>query len=88
MTNTDDRHSDRDYELVVNARPHVVDDDTVTFNQIVELAFPGATANPNLVHSITFRGAHKPQRGQLAEGGSVEIKKKGAIFSVTQTDKS
>ena len=30
------------YEIIVNSRPRVVEDQQVTFEQIVQLAFPGA----------------------------------------------
>ena len=33
-----------DYEIIVNARPRIVHDEDVTFEQVVQLAFPGPTA--------------------------------------------
>lgn len=74
-------------EIIVNARPKVVLDPEVTFDQIVQLAFPGSH-DPNSVFSITYRKAASiPPQGELGVGGSVKIKK-GTIFNVTKTDKS
>ena len=77
-----------DYEIIVNARPRVVHEEDVTFEQVVALAFPGPHG-PNIVFSMTYRHAvSKPHAGELAAGGIVEVKKKGTIFNVTKTDKS
>lgn len=74
-------------EIIVNARPKLVSVSSVTFEQIVELAFPG-THNPNVVFSATYRkAASAPPEGELGVGGVIKIKK-GSIFNVTATDKS
>lgn len=74
-------------EIIVNARPRVVSDSEVTFEQIVQLAFPGSP-NPNSVFSITYRkAASVPPQGELGTGGSIKVKQ-GTIFNVTKTDKS
>lgn len=76
------------FEIIVNARPRVVNDKHVTFEQVVQLAFPGAHGS-NIVFSMTYQhAASKPHSGDLGPGGAVEVKKKGTIFNVTKTDKS
>ncbi len=76
------------YEIVVNARVRVVNDKSVTYEQVVELAFPGSH-DPNVVFSMTFRhAASKPHSGELGAGGHVEVKKKGTIFNVTKAVQS
>ena len=76
------------YEIRVNSRPRTVNDRRVTFEQVVQLAFPGQQA-PNVEFSMTFRhAASKPPAGELGAGGSVEVKKKGTIFNVTRTVQS
>ena len=78
----------RTYEIVVNSRPFVVPGPHVTFEQVVALVFPGAHG-PNIVFAVTYRHAEsKPHAGEMAPGGSVEVKHKGTIFNVTKTDKS
>jgi Multiubiquitin len=74
-------------EIIVNARPKVVSGSYVTFEQIVELAFPGSH-NPNAVFTMTYsNAASMPPKGSLTAGKSVKIKT-GTIFNVTQADKS
>lgn len=76
------------YEIIVNSRPRTVDARTVTFEQIVQLAFPGQH-EPNVVFSMTFRHASStPHAGELGAGGSVDVKKKGTVFNVTRTVQS
>jgi len=76
------------FEITVNSRPRTVDERCVTFEQVVQLAFPGS-AGANIVFSVTYRHAHsKPHAGELASGGSVEVQKKGTVFNVTKTIQS
>ena len=74
-------------EIVINARPYTVDGNTITFAEVVALAFP-RTANPQAVFSMTYRkAAGNPSTGELAVGGTVAIKK-GTAFNVTCTVQS
>ncbi|MEQ1808446.1 MAG: multiubiquitin domain-containing protein, partial [Terricaulis sp.] len=76
------------YEIIVNARPHVVVGRRVTFEQVVELAFPGSQSEPNTSFSMTYRrSASTPHAGELAAGGSVHVQN-GTIFNVTKTVQS
>jgi hypothetical protein len=78
----------RHYEITVNSRLDLVPAAHVTFEQVVQLAFPGSHG-PNIVFAMTYRHAQsKPHAGELGPGGSVEVKHKGTIFNVTKTDKS
>ena len=77
----------RTFEIIVNARPYTVTGREVSFEQIVQLAFPGPHG-PNIVFSMTYRHAFsKPHAGELGPGGVVEVKN-GTVFNVTRTDKS
>ena len=76
------------FEIIVNSRPRTVNARTVTFEQIVQLAFPGQH-EPNVVFSMTYRhAASTPPSGELGVGGSVDVKKKGTVFNVTRTVQS
>lgn len=76
------------FEIRVNTRPHEIAERHVTFEQIVQLAFPGTHA-PNVVFSMTFRhAASTPHAGELGAGGAVDVKKKGTVFNVTRTVQS
>ena len=76
------------FEIVVNARPRTVNTGIVSFEQVVQLAFPGHH-EPNVVFSMTYRhAASSPHAGELGAGGSVDVKKKGTVFNVTRTVQS
>ncbi|MER9074268.1 multiubiquitin domain-containing protein [Mesorhizobium sp. M0904] len=76
------------FEIIVNSRPRRVNARTVTFEQIVQLAFPGQHES-NVVFSMTYRHAASiPHAGELGAGGSVDVKKKGTVFNVTRTVQS
>lgn len=75
-------------EIVVNGHEVEIEDSHVTFEQLVSIAYPGEPPAPNIKYSITYRGvASKPHSGELAAGGSVEVKKR-SIFNVGRTIQS
>lgn len=81
--------SNRGYVIVVNAVEETVPDKHVTFEQVVALSHPNAPPETNVKFSMTYRNAASlPHAGELGEGGSVEVKKKGTIFNVTRTVQS
>ena len=76
------------YNITVNGRPRVVEDEHVTYEQLVQIAFPGPKP-AKIVYSITYtHAASKPSSGTLGIGGVVTVKKEGTIFSVTPTVQS
>ena len=76
------------FEIVVNSRLRTVSARRVTFEQIVQIAFPGQH-EPNVTFSMTYRhAASSPHAGELGAGGSVNVKKKGTVFNVTRTVQS
>jgi len=76
-----------DIEIIVNTRARLVRGPTVTFEQIVELAFPGLH-EANVVFSMTYRkAASAPHAGELGVHGVVTIKQ-GTVFNVTRTVQS
>lgn len=77
----------RSYKIVVNAREKTVPNRDVSFEQIIELAFPGASG-PNVDFTMTYRhAASKPHAGELFPGGVVQVKN-GSVFNVTRTVQS
>ncbi len=78
----------RNTEIIVNSRPREIHGHEATFEQVVQLAFPGAAADQNTVYSMTYRhAASNPHAGELGAGGKVEVKN-GTIFNVTRTVRS
>lgn len=77
------------YIILVNSVEETVLDKHVTFEQVVKLSHPNAPPETNVKFSMTYRNAASlPHAGELGEGGSVEVKKKGTIFNVTRTVQS
>lgn len=77
------------YVILVNSVEETVPDKHVTFEQVVKLSHPNAPPETNVKFSMTYRNAASlPHAGELGEGGSVEVKKKGTIFNVTRTVQS
>ena len=79
---------EKEYEIMVNGTEHEVHDARVTYEQVVEIAFPGHPNNPDIIYAVTFEHAEKPKQGTLSAGGSVIVKKHGTIFDVTPTNRS
>lgn len=77
------------YVILVNSVEETIPDKHATFEQVVRLSHPNAPAETNVKFSMTYRNAASlPHAGELGEGGSVEVKKKGTIFNVTRTVQS
>jgi|SRR5690348_5341024 len=76
------------YHIIVNGRKKDVSTKTLTFNQVVALAFNPVPSGPNVQFSVTYRkGPKKNHEGTMTEGETVRIKD-GMIFDVTETNKS
>jgi hypothetical protein len=75
------------YTIIVNGTAKTVHQGTLTFEELVKLAYPVPPAG-QIVYTVTYRGGRKSQPdGTLTEGEKVKIKNK-MIFNVTATDKS
>ena len=79
---------DKEIVIIVNGREKTVEDEELTFDQVVALAFDDPPTGAFICFTITYRraGGRKPE-GTLIEGESVKVKH-GTIFNVTVTDKS
>lgn len=75
------------YQIILNGEPVTVADKTVTYEQVVALAYPVPPA-PDARFTVTYRNAQHSREGSLAPGGSVEVKKEGTIFNVRATNRS
>jgi hypothetical protein len=74
--------------IIVNARPFTVEKEKMSFDDIVLLAFPNRSNDPNFEYTVTYsKGPDAKKEGTLTAGHSVEVKD-GMIFYVTETNKS
>lgn len=78
----------REYHIFVNTRPKEVYAPTLSFWEVVKLAFPQAVPNPKTYYTITYKHGPKTNpEGSLVAGETVHLKD-GMRFNVTATDKS
>lgn len=76
------------YTIIVNGQEDKEAKKTLTFVEVLNLAFPIPRPIPDTDYSITFKNAaSSPRNGQLNPGGSVEVRN-GTMFDVTPTNKS
>lgn len=74
--------------IIVNGRPRVVNKRTLSFFEIVKLAFPDAQPAPNTIFTVVYKnGPDDNPQGSLVEDQSVTLKNR-MIINVTKTDKS
>lgn len=82
------KDKNRKIALIVNGRPKPWAEKSITFEQVVVLAFGSYDPNPNKVYTVTYdKGPHENHEGTMVKGDKVYVKDK-MIFNVTCTDKS
>lgn len=70
------------------AQERTVDTDTLSFEEVVALAFDPVPTGPCVLITVAFRhAAQRPAEGTLTADTSVRIKNR-TVFSVTATSKS
>lgn len=82
----------KDVTIIVNGQEKAVAKEALTFEEVVELGFRGATFGDGLVYTVTYRKGHCEQPGDkpagiLTVGQTLKVKE-GMIIDVTKTDKS
>ncbi len=88
LTKDEHFYSQREFKIIVNARPKETPKRELSFDEVVRLAFDSPPIGPNIKFTITYRkGPRRNPEGTLTEGNSVFIKN-GMVFNVTPTDKS
>lgn len=82
------KEKSRDFKIIVNASVKDWDQKTISFEQVVVLAFGSYDNNPNKGYTVTYsRGKDPKPEGTMIKGSVVNVKNK-MIFDVTATDKS
>lgn len=82
------KKKDREYDVTINGTAFSLDQETVTYEDLGQLAYPGH--DPQALFTVTYRhadGSHGGN-GTLVAGESVKVKKKGTTFSVRLTTRS
>lgn len=76
----------RDTTIVINTVEVKIHQKSLTYQELVELAYPGDVPNPGKVYEITYSSDHGPS-GKVGVGGTVKIKE-GMVFHVGLTNRS
>lgn len=75
-------------QIVINTKDYEEPKGKITYQRVVELAYPDFARFPNATYSIIYeRGASDNPQGVLSKDGSVEIVK-GMRFRVKRTGES
>ena len=75
-------------EIDINTQPYQEPKGKISYERLVELAFPDFASFPQATYSIIYeRGSANHSQGTLSKGGSVQIVK-GMRFRVKRTGES
>lgn len=79
---------DKEFTIIVNATPKIVEGRDLSFIEVVHLEFPTATIQGNIIYTVTYKkGPDSHKEGSMDIGDIVKLKK-GMVFNVSATDKS
>ncbi|MEU9370458.1 multiubiquitin domain-containing protein [Streptomyces avermitilis] len=83
-----DHHGHQPVTIIVNARPHPWEAKEITFEQVVDLAYPGQPPTEQDTFTVRYSRGHDGHgSGTLTAGRSVGVKK-GMVFDVYRTSRS
>ena len=78
----------KEFKIIVNAREKAWPQTTISFEQVIVLAFGSYDNNPNKGYTVTYsKGPKSNREGSMVKGTVVDVKN-NMIFDVTATDKS
>ena len=72
--------------IIINGRPREVSGKTISYSDVVQLAFPNEQPNQDIIYTVAYDNPHGKD-GTLVEGQDVKLKE-GMIFNVTKTNRS
>lgn len=74
------------FKIIVDTQPHTVQDARVTWEQVVEIAYPGQSGDARYVFKVQYEdAASQPHDGTLVKGQHVEVERDGTTFSVLRS---
>jgi hypothetical protein len=77
---------DKSMTIIVNTRPKEWDKETISYEEVVALAF--GTPDPNTIYTVDFsNGPHGRPEGTLIKNQHVRVVE-NMVFNVTPTNKS
>lgn len=80
--------NDKQINIIVNGTRFPVASDEVTFDQVVDIAYPDGGRGPLITYTVNFySSADRPDSGKLTKNQKIKVKD-GTVFNVTRTDRS
>lgn len=76
----------RTVTIIVNGRPRQVTGKSISYEEIVKLAFPDDPSNQDIDFTVAYANPHGKD-GELVAGQEVHVKE-GMVFNVTKTNRS
>lgn len=73
--------------IIVNAEQKIIENDKVSYDEIVHIAFPSITGT-NLGFTVSYSHGPEQNVGGLMSKGSIVFIKQNMVFDVTATHKS
>lgn len=81
-------HQDRTVKIIVNTRPHQWAEKTISYDEVVNLAYPGQPVGEGEEVTVSYtRGHDDKHEGSLTPNHSVKVKNK-MVFDVYRTSRS
>lgn len=80
------KHQGKEVTIYINTRKFAIDEKTLSYQELVNLAFPGDVPSPEKVYEITYSNEHGPD-GKVGVDGEVKVKE-GMVFHVGLTNRS
>ena len=79
---------DKRIQIIVDGTPHDVPTDELTFDEVVNLAYPDGGRGELITYTVTYyNGGGRPPEGALAAREKAKVQD-GTVFNVTRTDRS
>ena len=80
------KHLGKEVTIYINTRKFTIEQKTLSYQDLVNLAFPGDAPSSDKVYEITYSNEHGPD-GKVGVGGEVKVKE-GMVFHVGLTNRS
>lgn len=88
MADKQDNGAEKGFRIIVDGTAYTVPTDEVSFDEVVNLAYPDGGRGDLITYTVTFyEGGGRPPEGALSEGEKAKVKD-GTVFNVTRTDRS
>lgn len=78
----------RSVSIIVNAQPHEWNEEKISFEEVVKIAFPNIPHNEVLFYTVTYdNGPKQNPKGTLSKKDKVHVQDK-MFFTCTRTEQS